>query len=381
MNEPADPVSSPATGSAAPDKQRAALHPALRGLSRHPWLIGFGALALAIVVLVLLWDWNWFKGTIERQAEQRTGRKLEIGGDLDVDLGWVSTIRAGQVRFGNAAWSKQATMASAQRVELDLEVMPLLRGDVRIPRLRLTKPVLNLEVGPNRIGNWKFGEPGRMEMQFRRLWIDAGKLAFLDTASKTDIRIDVASQATKGNEPSPPITAKGGGRWKGNTFTVQGHAESPLELGKTDSPYRIDARATAGATRAHARGTLLDPLRMRDFDLKLALSGKNLEDLYPLIGLALPASPPYSLDGRLTRDITIPKGGTSKDAGKRVVWHYDGFTGKVGDSDLAGNLSVETGGKRPYLRATLTSRRLDFDDLAGFVGAAPQAGGGEATNP
>ena len=381
MNEPADPVSAPTTGSTAPDKLRAARHPALRGISRHPWLIAFGALALAIVVLVLLWDWNWFKGAVERQAEQRTGRKFEIGGDLDVDLGWVSTIRAGQVRFGNAAWSKQATMASAQHVEFDLEVMPLLRGDVRIPRLRLTRPVLNLEVGPDRIGNWKFGKPGRMETQFRRLWIDAGKLAFLDTASKTDIKVDVASQVTPGNESSPPISAKGGGRWKGNTFTVQGHAESPLELGKTDSPYRIDARATAGATRAHARGMLLDPLRMRDFDLKLALSGKNLEDLYPLIGLALPASPPYSLDGRLTRDIAIPEGGTSKDSGKRVVWHYDGFTGKVGDSDLAGSASVETGGKRPFLRATLTSRRLDFDDLAGFVGAAPQAGGGEATNP
>ena len=73
MNEPADPVSAPATGSAAPDKLRAARQRSLRGISRHPWLIAFGALALAIVVLVLLWDWNWFKGAVERQAEQRTG--------------------------------------------------------------------------------------------------------------------------------------------------------------------------------------------------------------------------------------------------------------------------------------------------------------------
>ena len=326
-------------------------------------------------MLVLLWDWNWFKGPIQRQVEQRTGRTFEIGGDLDVDLGWAPTIRADRVRFGNAPWSKQATMASAERVEFDLELRPLLRREVRIPRLRLARPVLNLEVGPKGIGNWTFGAPGTTDMQFRRLWIEQGKLAFLDADAKTDIRVDVASQAAKGGETAAPISATGGGRWKGNRFTVQGRAQSPLALGDADSPYRIDARATAGATRAHARGTLLDPLRLRDFDLKLALSGNNLDDLYPLIGLALPASPPYALDGRLTRDITSAK------SGQRVVWHYDGFTGKVGDSDLGGKLSVETGGARPYLRATLSSKRLDFDDLAGFIGAAPQAGGGETTNP
>ena len=374
-DESTDPTSAPDVGLSAPGKHHRSLHPALQGVSRHPWLTAFGILTLAIVVLVLLWDWNWFKGPIERQVEQRTGREFDIAGNLDVDLGWVPTIRADRVRFGNAAWSKQPTMASADRVEFKLELKPLFRRNVRIPELRLSQPALNLEMGPDRIGNWTFGAPGTMEPEFRRVWIDDGTLAFLDATSKTDIKVDVASQAPKGDETAPPITAKGGGRWQGNRFTVQGRAESPLALGNTDSPYRIDARATAGATRAHARGTLLDPLRLRDFDLKLALSGKNLQDLYPLLGLTLPASPPYSLDGRFTREIT------HETKGGRVVWHYDGFTGKVGDSDIGGNASVETGGKRPYLRATLTSRRLDFDDLAGFVGAAPQTGGGEATNP
>ena len=338
---------------------------------RHPWLTASGVLLASLVVLIALWDWNWFKGPIERQVEARTGRAFHIGGDLDVDLGWVPTVRADDVTFGNARWSKEPTMAAAERVELDIELRPLFRRNVRIPELRLSAPVLNLEVGPERVGNWKFGTPGGMQPEFRRIWIDEGKLAFLDAAKKTDIKVDVASEPPKGDDPAPPITAKGGGRWEGNAFKVSGRAESPLELRNPDSPYRIDAHATAGATRAHARGTLLDPLRMRDFDLKLALSGKNMEDLFPLIGVATPPTPPYALDGRLTRDVVRD----------RVVWHYDGFTGKVGDSDLGGSASVETGGKRPYLRANLTSRRLDFDDLAGFVGAAPQAGGGEATNP
>jgi uncharacterized protein involved in outer membrane biogenesis len=357
----------PATHVPAFDPRRA-----WHGLRRHPWLTILAVLLVAIGILIALWDWNWFRGPIERQVQTRTGRSFEIGGNLDVDLGHITTIRADALSFGNAPWSKAPTMASTDRLEFSIAVWPLLlHRDVLIPDIHLAKPRLRLEKGPKGIGNWVFGEPGGMQPQFRRLWIDDGRLRFLDAKAKTDIDVAVDSTAQGKDQAAPPIDVDGGGRWQGNRFTVQGRAESPLDLRDTESPYRIDAHAQAGATKAHARGTLLDPLRLRDFDLKLALSGKDLADLYPLIGIAMPPSPPYALDGRLTRDAK----------GDRTTWHYDGFSGTVGDSDLSGSASVTTGGARPYLRANLVSKKLDFDDLAGFVGAAPQAGGKESTNP
>jgi uncharacterized protein involved in outer membrane biogenesis len=284
-------------------------------------------------------------------------------------------VSAEGIRFGNAAWSKDREMAAADRVEAGIRVWPLFRRDMIVPDIHLSAPHLRLEKGPKGAGNWDFlprsEGPSKWDLRFGRLWIDDGRLQFLDPAKKTDIDVTVESLAQDKPDAAPPIAVKGDGHWKGNRFTLRGRAESPLDLRDTESPYRIDAHAQAGATKAHARGTLVDPLRMRDFDLKLALSGKNLEDLYPLLGLALPPTPPYSLDGRLTRDID----------GKRTTWHYDRFDGEVGDSDLAGSASVTTGGARPYLRGDLLSRNLDFDDLAGFVGGAPDTGGGESTNP
>ncbi|MEO6365226.1 MAG: AsmA family protein [Luteimonas sp.] len=257
-------------------------------------------------------------------------------------------------------------MAETERLEIQFELWPaIFRGDFRIPQLHLSKPRLQLERGPEGVGNWVFGKEGGKQPQFRSLWIDDGRLEFIDARQKTDIDVTVDSKAPQGNEAAPTIAMDGGGRWQGNRFTIKGTAESPLELRNTNQPYRIDMRGTSGATHAHARGTLLDPLRLRDFDLKLALSGDNLDDLYPLIGVATPPTPPYRLDGRLTRD------------GK--TWKYDGFTGVVGDTDLGGYAHV-TNGERTFFKADLRSKRLDFDDLAGFVGAAPQAGGSEATN-
>ena len=261
---------------------------------RHPWLTALAVLALAIIVLLVLWDWNWFKGPIERQVEARTGRDFEIGGNLDVDLGWVPVITAEDLSFGNADWASTPVMATTRKLELAIAIKPLLRGRVLIPDIRLAAPRLNLERGAKG-GNWKFGEPGDGEVEFRRIRVDEGKLAFLDAANDTDIKVGIATAKPGKGDAAPPILVEGGGRWQGNAFTLEGTAESPLELRDPDSPYRIDARA-------HARGTLLDPLRLRDFDLQLALGGNNLADLYPLLGIALPDTPPYNHDGHFTRE-------------------------------------------------------------------------------
>lgn len=354
----------PSTPPGRRQRLRAALH-------ARPLRIALAVVAVAIVLLVLLWDWNWFKRPVERIVEARTGRVLQIGGDLDVDLGRVTTIRADALKFANAAWAKDPTMASADRLELQVEILPLIfRRQTRLPEIRLTRPALQLETNPEGgAGNWDLdlGESDGAPMQLRRLWVDDGRLRFLDAAGGTDIGVHLASQEADTADSAPPIAIEGGGTWARNRFSLEGTAASPLDLQDSDKPYRIDLRARAGATRAHARGTLVDPLQLRDFDLQFALSGQNLEHLYPLVGVTMPDTPPYALDGRLTRD------------GR--TWHYDGFTGKVGQSDLGGSAAVTVGGARPRLEADLMSKRLDFDDLAGFLGGAPDADDGEALDP
>lgn len=341
-----------------------------RRLRRHPWLTLLALLLVSVMALAWAWDWNWFKGPIERQVQARTDREFDIAGNLDVDLDWTApTIRADAVRFGNAKWSKQPVMAAADRVEFSIRIWPLLRRQLRISELKLQRPTLHLEMGPQRVGNWKIGKGGDNDMRFSRLWIDRGRLSFTDAANRTDIQANVTSRPDRADGSS--VAVEGNGHWKGSRFRMRGVAESPLELRNRERPYRIDVHANAGATKAHARGTLIDPVLLRDFDLQLALSGQDLADLYPLLGIVTPNTPPYRLDGRLTRDIT--------DTNTRI-WHYDNFHGVVGDSDLNGDASIETGGARPYLRANLASKLLDFDDLAGFVNKAPQSGQGESTN-
>ena len=330
--------------------------------------IVLGALLAALVLLIVLFDWNWFKRPLEMAVQASTGRQLRIDGDLDVDLGRVTRLMADRISFANAQWSKEPIMASADRVEVGFEIWPLLfKRETRIPEIRLVAPKLRLETGPQGAGNWVFGgDSGGKPVQFRRIWIEGGRLQFFDMPKKTDIDIAVNSVQAQGKNTAPPIEIKGKGRWTGNAFDVSGRAESPLELSNSEEPYRIDLRADAGPTRAQARGNLLNPFELRYFNLQFTLAGQDMEDLYPLIGIATPSTPPYKLNGRLIR--------------KADVWRYQDFTGVVGDSDLGGTANVTLGRKRPFLEANLISKRLDLDDLAGFLGAPPQIGGNETTN-
>jgi uncharacterized protein involved in outer membrane biogenesis len=84
------------------------------------------------------------------------------------------------------------------------------------------------------------------------------------------------------------------------------------------------------------------------------LQGNDLADLYYLTGLALPNTPHYHVAGDLHH--------------QGDEFHFANFNGKLGGSDLTGDLKVETGGKRPKIIATLTSKLLDFKDLGALFG-------------
>jgi len=85
--------------------------------------------------------------------------------------------------------------------------------------------------------------------------------------------------------------------------------------------------------------------------------------LYPITGITLPDTPPYATEGHLKAELHRH--------GSR--FSYQDFRGRVGSSDLAGNLLFVTGSKRPKLSGDLHSKLLQFADLAPLIGADSNA--------
>jgi AsmA protein len=104
----------------------------------------------------------------------------------------------------------------------------------------------------------------------------------------------------------------------------------------------------------HVKGTITNVAQLSALDLNIELEGKTLSELYDVIGLAFPETSPYKTKGRLVKgDQTMA---------------YEKFTATVGESDLAGSLHFDLGGKRPFMKGELDSKRLNLADLGPLVG-------------
>ncbi len=137
-------------------------------------------------------------------------------------------------------------------------------------------------------------------------------------------------------------------------------------LRDTEQPYPLDLDVTFGATKLKAKGTVMDPFQWTGADVQLSLSGHDLADIYPLLGIPGPPTPPYNIVGKLHREAGIWKFVDSK-------WH-------VGDSDLTGEVHGRRRAASPaFLTAKLVSNKLVFADLAPLVGAPPDKPGGNVS--
>jgi uncharacterized protein involved in outer membrane biogenesis len=326
-------------------------------------------LGLLLLLIVLLFDWNWFKGPVERRVEAATGREFSIGGDLDVDwVDWRPTVIGHQVVLGNADWAAAPEMFRAERAEIGLSLWPLFRGRVHLPAVRLHSPVLILERDGEGRANWRFDDTPDQDAsppelpRIDQLWVSEGRFRLVEAKFRTDLDVEVRSgKASEQGHPAP-LLLSGAGRYRDSDFSLRGSIASPLDLINASKRFQVDLEARAGATRARARGGLDTPLQLQDFDLDFELSGQDMAELYPLMGLAIPRTSAYRLKGRLGRT--------------GEVWSYRDVSGVVGDSDIAGDISVDAGRERSLLKADLVSQRLDFDDLAGFIGGTPRTGEG-----
>jgi hypothetical protein len=336
-------------------------------IPRWAWVIA--TVLVAIGIFIAVFDWNWLKGPIERRVQAATGRSFAIKGNLAVDLGMQPTIRVDGIELGNATWSNQPLMARLERVEARIALLPLLYGRVDIPYLSLQRPNLLIERNRDAVGNWVFEgnkSSGSASLPLiRQLQVTDGKVRVHEPSLETDVTLNVSSvqgQSAKGQSKSAPksahgaLQARGSGTYRGAPFELTARIDSPLDLADKERPYRIELTANAAETRAHISGALVGQLQLENLDVHFDLAGPDLADLYGLVGIPLPRTPAYSLTGQLQR--------------KGKVWGYRKFKGKVGNSDLTGNASIDLGRERPLLQADLVSTRLEFKDLAGVVGGS-----------
>lgn len=329
---------------------------------RRYLLWALAALLTAVLLLVLviaLFGWNWLRAPMERLALQHTGRELVLSGDLTVDFGWpVARLHAAGVRFANPAWAKEKQMVTAEGVAVSLDLSSLLKRNITFTEVRLEQAAIFLEQS-NKRKSWLLDINQQDEndrIHIGRVALDHGTLGYDDLDQKTSIRAQLATASGETSRATAlDLSFSATGQFKGLPLRAQGSGGPVLALRDTSQPYPLKLTASVGPTQVQVDGTLTGLLTFAEVDMKMALSGGSLEQLYPLLGIAFPGTRAYSVAGHLWH--------------RDQRWRFEKFSGRFGASDIAGFVEVTTGGQRPVLNAVLNSRLLALDDLGPVIGA------------
>ena len=318
-------------------------------------------LGIAIAVAILLWDWDWFRPLVERRATAALGRKVTLQ-HFDVKAGWHPLLVADGVAVANPPdFPADTRLGSIDKLSVRLDLRRLLHRQLHLLEINAERPQGDLRPGPGGEANWKFDFAGSggsgTPVEIGSVTITDGNIRFADPQFKTDVTLLVRTEPAKdGEDARLLIDAKG--TYAEQPITARFVGGSVLSLREPGHPYPVDLEAENGQTVITLKGTIARPLQLGGADLDLHLRGKDLAALYPLTGVPLPPSAPYTLKGKLEY------------SGERV--RFMNFAGIVGKSDLGGNLDVDLTRKKRLISAQLHSKSVDIADLAGLAGAKPR---------
>jgi uncharacterized protein involved in outer membrane biogenesis len=330
------------------------------------FLLAIFVVATAVFVATL--DWNQAKPYVTAAVSKATGRQLSINGDLEVNFGWLSRLRASGIQFENADWSKQPRMADVGLVDIEVDIWQLLRNfRLVIPTLTVSHADIILEKNADGTANWEFRaaqpatEPVVPEKRadfpvVEKLVINEGSLFFRNRQTNTELELKL-TKAEAAGFLEEPVKLRAKGTYQKLPMRLSFDGGSYENLRSSQQPYPVNIDLAVGKLKAKIHGNLTEPLAMKGEDVTLDIQGDDMANLFPLLRLVFPSTPPYGLKGHLKHD------------GK--TWSFSNFRGRVGASDLSGTIRVDTARQRPVMKADLVSNLLDFNDLAGFIGGEP----------
>ncbi len=337
-------------------------------------LLAGGLYALTFV------DLGRFAPQIETAAKEATGRTLKIEGPLHIGFSLVPTVVAEKVSFSNADWGTKPQMLTAERLALQVALVPLLSSQVDVRSVTIEGADIFLETDRKGRGNWEFGDAeaapaapeedagGGMSLAgLPELNVSDFRLAYRDgeTGQVSEAAFDEVSLASQGGGYHAVIEGEVNGSPVSFSADVEGGAEqaslnnASLTVAGTSigGDLMLDMRAKPKLTGAltspafdvtpylkgdgggGSDGPLfskdplpLDALTVADADLSLTLDELRYGKL-TLTSLKLPVK----IDsGKLTAPLTAAYRGTPI----KLALNADGAKGSLGIDANASNFDL-----------------------------------------
>jgi AsmA protein len=366
-------------------------------------LVALAAGAAAFLLMSLPTD--AIRDRLVAEVKARTGRDLVVSGPASFTFYPTLGVALSGVSLSAPPAMSAPPLVTMASLEVSVDLLPLLQGELEVKRLVLREPRFHLEIDRDGRRSWTFAArrnrapvrlasletaqlsdavsspaaenaPQRAPAGFESLAladvrIENGTLHYADARTGTVHDMEAIDTSLTAASIASPLLAKGRLVWRAKPVDFEASLTS-VKVVLEDRPAKLTLAVKSEDLDATFDGTASFKERV-DADGRLTAEAPSARNLARWLGAELSRSGGFGPFAVTALVRTGPKGLSLTDAEIEL----DGATAR-------GQLAVETGGERPLLKATLKVSELDLNTYAATppppAPAAP-AGASPAPDP
>lgn len=320
------------------------------------------AVPLLVLLVVAAFPFGLLKGVVADRLTKRFGRPVTIGSLDRVDtIGFTPTIRVRDVTIRQAGWAGDGDFLRLREARVTFPVWPLLTGTFR-PR-DVVADGLQLALVRNAGGRTNWARPGEAESggasnDLKGLTIRDATLRYRDDKRRRSAVVQVVSDARG-------FRARGTGTIRGVAVRLRLDGASVAQ--PAPGPWPFTATIAGDRLSMQAKGATDVPLDTDRMTLDVTAKAADLRLIDAVIEAGLFGTQAVALTAHVRHD--APR------------WIVNDLTGTIGQSDIAGRVTVDKRDGRTTLDGAMTASRFDFADLSSDEGRAEAAAQARAIGP
>lgn len=278
---------------------------------------------LAIIIVPSFVDWNSYKSQVQQQVKNLTGLDSELNGNIQFSLLPSPRILIEQVKVKAPEKAHYEAPLSFERLDVNVDLIPLLSGDIKVNYVTLIKPLVNIELTEEGKINFLTSELERLvngdstpktqavnsnltssnlpSISLDKIGIKDGQIAIYDNKKKQENTIRNINAELKAVSLAGPFYADGSLFFDGKSYEYQIETEK-LDQNDNSLKEKISLTIQPGDLNLSYQGIAI----LKDqFSLQgqLALQAKSLGNSLSEIGMHGPDLP-LEIKGILTADNT-----------------------------------------------------------------------------
>ncbi|MET0588728.1 MAG: AsmA family protein [Novosphingobium sp.] len=322
-------------------------------------LLGIIATLFAAWLVLFITKGRFLKHPFERTVSSMIDRTVKVKGDFQL---YFAPIRikfySEGLTVSNPSWARRPHLFAAEKIDTSIAPLSLIFGKRHVYYVDLTNGSADLEWNAKGDRNtWTFSGDGKpFEIpRIDRATVSGTTLRYIDPRLKLRADLAVETVTAKAGQIGKSVGVEGNGQFRNTPFRLTARLLSP-DATVNNGKNALTLRAWAANNVIDVAGTLPSLAEFQNVPLQTQARGRDLSELFDIIGVAIPQTRTYALKAQMVKD--------------GDEYRFTGLTGKFGVSDLAGKLTV-TNAERLRLDSTLRTRQLDIIDAAPFIGYNP----------